>query len=49
MWSLGCVAAEMMTNHVLFDGGNSTSMLSKIIRCIGAPTIDDMKAMQVDS
>ena len=39
----------MMTSHVLFDGNNSTTMLSKIIRCIGAPTAEDLKAMKVEA
>lgn len=38
----------MLTNHVLFDGTNSTAMLSKIIRSIGPPSEEDLKAMQID-
>jgi len=38
IWSMGCVLVDMMTNHVLFEGSNTTSMLSKIIKCLGAPT-----------
>ena len=37
IWSLGCVIAEMMTNHALFEGSNATSMISKIIKCLGTP------------
>lgn len=48
MWAIGCVLAEMLTNHVFFEGSNSTTMLSKIIRTIGAPSPEDLKSMQIE-
>lgn len=48
VWSLGCVIAEMMTNHSLFEGTNSTAMLSKIIKCLGSPSQQDLKNMNLD-
>ena len=48
IWSLGCVIAEMLTNHSLFEGSNSTAMLSKIIKCIGSPSAEDLRSMQVE-
>jgi serine/threonine protein kinase len=47
IWSLGCVIAEMMTNHSLFEGANSTAMLLKIVKTIGRPTEDDIKGMKL--
>ena len=47
IWSLGCVIAEMLTNHSLFDGSNATSMLLKIVRTIGCPSEEDLKAMKL--
>lgn len=38
----------MMTNHSLFEGSNSTAMLSKIIKCIGSPSPEDLRSMQVE-
>jgi serine/threonine protein kinase len=48
IWSLGCVIAEMMTNHGLFEGSTATSMLSKIIKCLGSPTVEDLKSMNIE-
>ena len=47
VWSLSCVIVEMMTNHSLFEGSNTTIMLSKIIKAIGAPTPEDLKNMRI--
>jgi serine/threonine protein kinase len=44
---MGCVIAEMMTNHSLFEGANSTAMLSRIIKCIGSPTQSDLQNMKL--
>ena len=49
IWSLGCVLAEMITNHYLFDGKDNNSMLVKIIRSIGSPTEEDLKSMKVEN
>lgn len=48
VWSLGCVIAEMMTNCVLFDGLNSTVMLSRIIKFLGSPSQQDLKNMNLE-
>ena len=44
---MGCVIAEMMTNHPFFEGSNATVMLSKIIKCLGSPTKEDLQAMLI--
>ena len=48
VWSLGCVIAEMLTNRALFEGSNANSMFNKIIKCLGSPTVEDLKEMQVE-
>lgn len=47
VWSLGCCIAEMMINRPLFDGPNANTLLIKIIKTIGAPSLEDMEAMKV--
>ena len=38
----------MMTNHGLFEGSTATSMLSKIMKCLGSPTVQDLKSMNIE-
>lgn len=38
----------MITNHYLFDGKDNNSMIVKIIRSIGSPSEEDLKAMKVE-
>jgi hypothetical protein len=35
-------------NRALFEGNNANSMFTKIIRCIGSPTVDDLKSMMIE-
>ena len=45
LWSAGCVMAEMFTLRPLFPGKNSIDQLAKIVKLLGSPTPDDLKAM----
>jgi serine/threonine protein kinase len=47
VWSLGCCIGEMMINRPLFDGPNANTLLIKIIKTIGEPSLGDMEAMKV--
>ena len=38
----------MMLNRAIFEGPNATSMLSKIIKCLGVPSEEDLKSMKVE-
>lgn len=37
MWSLGCIAVEMLTGKVLFPGVNSKDMVRHIVKTVGTP------------
>ncbi|KAJ2771833.1 serine/threonine protein kinase, CMGC, dual-specificity, partial [Coemansia nantahalensis] len=37
MWSLGCIAAELLTGHPLFPGENEREQLACIIEVLGPP------------
>ena len=38
----------MLMNRALFEGSNANGMFTKIIRTIGSPTLDDLKAMMIE-
>ena len=38
VWSAGCVIAEMITMHPLFDGDDNLDQIAKIIKVLGPPT-----------
>ena len=35
IWSLGCIAAEMVNGSPLFPGDNEEEMMAMIMECIG--------------
>lgn len=37
IWSLGCIFAEMQTNHILFPGDSEIDQLYRIFRTLGTP------------
>ncbi|KAL6575574.1 cyclin-dependent protein kinase [Orobanche hederae] len=41
VWSAGCIFAEMVRKHVLFEGTIDTAVMSSIIRAIGLPDEKD--------
>lgn len=45
LWSAGCVMAEMFTLRPLFPGKNSIDQLAKIVKLLGSPSPDDLRAM----
>lgn len=45
MWSLGCVCAEMIKGGPMFTGENTIDQLIEIIKVLGAPTIQEVRAM----
>jgi serine/threonine protein kinase len=42
IWSVGCVFAELVLNHVLMPGKGEIDQLSKIFATIGAPTTEEI-------
>lgn len=47
MWSAGCIFVEMVASYPIFDGGDNTSQLAKIIMLIGTPTKQDYEDMNI--
>lgn len=45
LWSLGCVLAECFLGTPLFQGGSSVDQLVEIIKVLGAPSEEEIKAM----
>ena len=45
MWSIGCVIAELITGEILFKGDKPHSQLVEIIKNLGTPSEEDIKAM----
>ena len=48
VWSAGCVMAEIMLGHPLFQGNNAYSQVIEIIRKLGAPSEEEITAMNPD-
>jgi len=44
-WSCGCIAAEMMLGQPLFTGDSSWSQMYEIVRALGTPTLEEVKAL----
>ncbi|MES1907129.1 MAG: Glycogen synthase kinase-3 beta [Cercozoa sp. M6MM] len=45
MWSLGCVFAELLIGHPLFQGSSGVDQLVEMLKVLGAPTREDILAM----
>eukprot|EP01117_Protostelium_nocturnum_P008003 TRINITY_DN2850_c0_g1_i1.p1 TRINITY_DN2850_c0_g1~~TRINITY_DN2850_c0_g1_i1.p1 ORF type:complete len:453 (-),score=149.62 TRINITY_DN2850_c0_g1_i1:268-1626(-) len=45
IWSAGCVVAELLMGHPLFPGDSGVDQLVEIIKILGAPTKEEMYAM----
>jgi serine/threonine protein kinase len=45
IWSQGCVFAEMLIGSPLFPGSSGIDQLVEIIKILGTPTKDELKAM----
>eukprot|EP00759_Apiculatamorpha_spiralis_P014074 PhF_6_TR20812/c0_g1_i1/m.29940/K03083/GSK3B; glycogen synthase kinase 3 beta len=45
LWSVGCVIAELLIGQPLFMGETSEAQLVEIIRILGTPTREDLRAM----
>merc|ERR1719382_2071170 len=45
VWSLGCVIAELFLGTPLFQGGSGVDQLVEIIKVLGAPTKEEILAM----
>jgi len=48
VWSLGCVMAELLLGQPLFPGESGVDQLVEIIKVLGTPTRDEIKAMNKD-
>jgi len=48
-WSCGCITAEMMLGKPLFTGESSWGQMYEIIRALGTPSLDQLRAMQAGS
>eukprot|EP00388_Colpodella_angusta_P010589 GDKJ01027510.1.p1 GENE.GDKJ01027510.1~~GDKJ01027510.1.p1 ORF type:complete len:394 (-),score=57.88 GDKJ01027510.1:132-1196(-) len=44
-WSLGCVMGELLQGAPLFPGNSGVDQLMEIVRVLGTPTVDELKAM----
>lgn len=45
IWSEGCVAAELLLGHPLFPGDSGVDQLVEIIKVLGTPTREEIRAM----
>lgn len=45
VWSIGCVLAELLLGRPLFRGENGVDQLIEIIKVLGTPSKEEMKAM----
>jgi len=45
VWSLGCVMAELLLGNPLFPGDSGVDQLIEIIKILGTPSKDEIKAM----
>jgi glycogen synthase kinase 3 beta len=45
VWSIGCVIAELILCEPLFPGESATDQLVEIIKVLGTPTVEQIKAM----
>lgn len=42
MWSVGCVFAELLSRHILFQATGPMQQLDLIVDVVGAPSMDDL-------
>jgi nemo like kinase len=42
VWSVGCVLAELLSRHILFQANGPMQQLDLIVDVLGAPTVDDL-------
>ncbi|KDE09254.1 CMGC/GSK protein kinase [Microbotryum lychnidis-dioicae p1A1 Lamole] len=45
MWSIGCIFAELLQGSVFFPGSSGVDQLVEIIKVLGTPSPDQIKAM----
>ena len=45
VWSMGCVIAELVLNKPIFAGKSATDQFSEIMKILGAPKQEEIKAM----
>merc|ERR1712014_376334 len=48
IWSAGCVFGEMLLGQPLFTGKDGISQLVEIVKVMGTPSAEDLKAMNPD-
>jgi len=48
VWSSGCVMAELLLSHPIFAGESGLDQLVEIIKILGTPTREQVKAMNPD-
>ena len=46
VWSMGCVIAELVLNKPIFQGKSATDQLLEIMKILGTPTNEQLKAMK---
>ena len=46
VWSMGCVIAELIINRPIFPGKSATEQLLEIMKILGTPTNEQLKAMK---
>jgi nemo like kinase len=44
MWSVGCVLAELLSRHILFQASGPMQQLDLIVDVVGAPNVDDLSS-----
>lgn len=47
-WSVGCVLAELFLGKPIFPGESAVDQLVEIIKVLGTPTFEQVKAMNPD-
>ena len=45
VWSMGCVIVELVLNKPIFQGKSATNQLFEIMKVLGTPTNEQIKAM----
>ena len=43
VWSVGCIFAELLRRKALFTGNDYMEQLQLIVRCLGAPSEEDLR------
>ncbi|BFU21537.1 protein kinase domain containing protein [Entamoeba histolytica HM-1:IMSS-B] len=49
VWSFGCVVAEMIVGQPFFQGESASDQITRIMKILGSPTVDEVKAMNNES